>query len=105
MKKKLIGFALIVGAVAAAAKLVASKKAQWKGLGETEVRQKVEELLPGRVSEQKRVAVADRVVSTMREAGVLEEDPTEQVPDTGSEADSDAVQDDAGKPEATTTDS
>ncbi len=80
MKKKLIGLALLVGAVAAATKFVAAKKSEWQGLTESEVRHKVETSIPSRVPEGKRTDVADRVVAKMRDRGVLA-DENKQEPD------------------------
>ncbi len=76
--KKLVKLALLVGAIWVAAKLVAAKKATWHGLTETEVREKLESRLPKRVPDEKRAAVADKVVSKMRERGAFrdEEDPS-----------------------------
>ena len=71
--KKLIKFAIIIGAVAAAARLVGSKKAEWEGLTEAQVRGKLDERLPDRVPEDKRAKVADKVVATMRSRGKLVE--------------------------------
>lgn len=76
MKKKLIGLALAVGAAAAVAKLMVAKKAEWEGLTEDEVRAKVEQRMPSRVPEQRRSALADNVVSKMRDRGMLaDEEP------------------------------
>ncbi len=72
--KKLVKLALIVGAITVAAKLVAARKAAWRGLTEAEVRDKLESRLPKRVPEGKRAAVADKVVSKMRERGALREE-------------------------------
>lgn len=93
MKKKLIGLALIVGAVAAAGKLIATKKAEWQGLSESEARQKVEARMPSRVPEHKRAEVADKVVTTMRDRGMLKEEPAEVASDVESEAAAAAEQD------------
>lgn len=79
--KKLIKFAIIIGAIAAAARLVESKKAEWEGLTEAQVRGKLDERLPDRVPDDKRAMVADKVVAKMRSRGKLVE---------GSESDSDA---------------
>ncbi len=76
--KKLVRFALIVGGIAFAAKLVAAKKSEWRGLTEPEVRDKLDSRLPDRVSDEKRAAVADKVVSKMRERGVLREEEEEE---------------------------
>ncbi len=79
---KLVKLALVVGAIAVVAKLVAAKKAAWHGLTESEVRDKLESRLPKRVPEGKRAAVADKVVSKMRERGALrdEEEPSAPAP-------------------------
>ena len=71
--KKLIKFAMIVGAIAAAARLVGSKKAEWEGLTEAQVRGKLDERLPDRVPDEKRAMVADKVVENMRSRGKLVE--------------------------------
>lgn len=72
--KKLVKFGLIVGGIAFVAKLVSAKKSEWQGLTESEVRQKLDSRLPDRVPEQKRAAVADKVVSKMRTRGFLREE-------------------------------
>ncbi len=76
--KKLVKFGLIVGGIAFVAKLVSAKKSEWRGLTESEVRQKLDSGLPDRVPADKRAAVADKVVSKMRTRGFLleEEEPT-----------------------------
>lgn len=73
--KTLVKLALVVGAVTVAAKLVAAKKAEWQGLTEADVRDKIASRLPDRVPDEKRAAVADKVVGKMRARGVLREDP------------------------------
>ena len=80
MKKRIIGLALVAGAIAAVAKLITTQKAEWQGLTETDARAKVEERLPSRVPEEKRAEVADKVVAKMRERGVLVEEPVEEAP-------------------------
>ena len=86
--KKLVMFALIVGAVAFLAKLAAAQKAKWEGLTESEVRDKIESGLPKQVSSEKRTEIADKVVTGMREGGVLgdEELSASAETDPGQEA-------------------
>lgn len=87
--KKLLKVALIIGGIAAVAKLVGAKKSEWTGLTEPQVREKLEARLPGRMPNEKRAAVADKVVSKMRERGVIrEEGDTAAAP---AEIDSDAA--------------
>jgi hypothetical protein len=79
--KKLLKLALIVGGIAAVAKLVGAKKAEWAGLTESEVRAKLDARLPDRMPPEKQAAVADKVVGTMRSRGVLREEAT--TPESG----------------------
>jgi hypothetical protein len=72
--KKLIKFALVIGAVAMAARLVGAKKTEWEGLTESQVRDKLDTRLPDRIPDDKRAAVADKVVAKMRSRGKLAED-------------------------------
>ncbi len=90
--KKLVMLGLIVGAIVVLAKIVAANKAKWQGLTESEIRDKLERRLPKRMPGEKRAAVADKVVSKMRETGALleeeEEEPSVSAPtDSGREED------------------
>ena len=71
--KKLLKGALVVGGIAAVAKIVTAEKAEWQGLTESQVREKLDSRLPGRMPDEKRAGVADKVVSKMRERGALRE--------------------------------
>jgi hypothetical protein len=80
--------------VTAVAKLVTAKKAEWQGLTESQVREKLDSRLPGRMPDEKRADVADKVVSKMRERGALREqaeatapEPTESDATSASSAD------------------
>ncbi len=72
--KKLIKLALVIGVVAVAARFVGAKKAEWEGLTESQVRDKLDAHMPDRVPDEKRAAVADKVVATMRSRGKLVEE-------------------------------
>jgi len=72
--KKLIKLALVVGAITAASRLIGARKAEWTGLTESQVRDKLGARMPDRVSDEKQAAVADKVVATMRSRGKLVED-------------------------------
>lgn len=71
--KKLLKLALLVGGIAAVAKVATAKKAEWEGLTESQVRDKLDAKLPAKMPDEKRAAVTDKVVSKMRERGVLQE--------------------------------
>ncbi len=72
--KKLIKLALLIGGVAAVSKVLTAKKAEWAGLGESEVRAKLDSRLPEQIPSDKRSEIADKIVDKMREKGVLAED-------------------------------
>ena len=72
--KKLLKLALIIGGIAAVAKLVAAKKGEWSSLTESQVREKLSTRLPDRIPPEKQAAVADKVVAKMRARGMLREE-------------------------------
>ncbi len=82
--KKLVKLALIIGVIAVLAKVVAAKMANWQGLTETEVRDKLASRLPKWVPGEKRADIADEVVAGMRERGVLRDD---EEPSVGASTD------------------
>lgn len=78
--KKLVKLALIWGGIVMVAKLVSARKTAWAGLTESEVREKLNARLPARVPDDKRAAIADLVVSKMRERGVIREESESSTP-------------------------
>lgn len=94
--KRLVKLALIVGAVAVLAKVVATEMAKWQDLSESEVRDKLDSKLPKFVPDDKRAEIADEVVSGMRERGALrdEEEPTEDAPTDSDDAEASELPDD-----------
>lgn len=91
-KPCLIKLVLLAGGVALAARLVTVKKGEWKGLAESEVREKLNERMPDRVPEDKRVAVADKVVATMQARGLLTEAAAPADEEVGGADDAEAVE-------------
>jgi hypothetical protein len=89
----LIKLVLIAGGVALVAKLITAKKGEWTGLSETEVREKLEARMPDRVPDDKRAAVADKVVGAMRTRGLLQE-PAAAGEEVTSADDAEAVEED-----------
>lgn len=75
--KKLLKLVVIVGGVAVASKMAAAKKAEWQGLTESQVREKLDARLPGEMPADKREMVMDKVVSGLLDRGMLNEDSTE----------------------------
>ena len=95
--KKLVKLALIIGAIAVLAKVVAAKMANWQGLTESEVRDKLESRLPKWVPGEKRADIADEVVAGMRERGALrdDEEPSVGAPTDGGGGGEEPDSDDA----------
>ncbi len=82
--KKLIKLLVLGGIIAAIVKLVQSKKAEWEGLTETEVRSKLDSKLSPKMPPEKLEKIQDNVVGVMRARGKLREEPTlESVDDLG----------------------
>jgi hypothetical protein len=80
-KPKVIKLVLLLGGVAVAAKLIGAKKGEWEGLSEADVRNKIDTRMPDRVPDEKRAAVADKVVAKMKTRGLIVEDVEEVAPE------------------------
>ena len=101
--KKLVKLALFGGAIAFAAKMISARKSEWAGLTESAVREKLDARLPGQIPDDKRAAIADKVVSKMRERGVIRGDEEPSAADSGrmgDETDSGYAGADGGAPES-----
>lgn len=76
--KKLFKFGLFAALVTGVVKLVSTRKAEWQGLTESEIRTKLHTKLDARVSSEKVDQMADKIVDGMRKKGFLgEENPSE----------------------------
>lgn len=73
MKKVLI-IAAVIGLVALIAKKSSSRREEWHGLTESQVRDKLSERLPTRIPEERREVVTDKIVGRMRDRGAIAED-------------------------------
>ena len=72
--KRLLKVLFVVAILAAIAKLVIMKQ-EWAGLTEAQVRDKLDAGLARKVEDaDKRKEIADKVVATMRDKGVIRED-------------------------------
>ncbi len=69
--KRLLLIAGVVALVALIAKKRSPNRAEWHGLTETEAREKLNERLPDKVPEDKREIIADKIVTKMRDKGVI----------------------------------
>jgi len=76
--KFLFKFLLLIGALAAVSRVVASKKKEYYGLTESEARAKFESKLGPRIGEEKASEIADQVIPRLKDTGVIKPDPMEQ---------------------------
>ena len=72
--KKLFKLGLVVALIGGVVKLVSSQKAEWQGLSEPEVRDKLHSKLDAKIPPEKVDAIGDKVVDKMRQRGSLGED-------------------------------
>jgi hypothetical protein len=96
----LFKFLLLIGALAAVTKVVASKKQEYYGLTESEARAKFEAKLGPRIGDEKASEIADQVIPRLKDSGVIKPDPMEQVVNDAKDAASEAkdkMQDAAGE--------
>jgi hypothetical protein len=84
--KKLLTVVLLVAVVAAIAKMVMMKQ-EWSGLSETQVRDKLDAGLSRKVDDvDKRQEIADKVVTAMKDKGVIREEPIAEAPVAAADA-------------------
>jgi hypothetical protein len=72
--KKLFTFGLFAALVTGAVKFVSTRKAEWQGLTESEIRTKLHAKLDAKVPGDKVDQMADKIVDGMRKRGVLGEE-------------------------------
>ncbi len=76
--KKLFSFGLFAALVGGVMKLVSSRKAEWQGLTESEIRTKLHTKLDAKLPSDKVDRMADKIVDGMRKRGVLGEEAPEE---------------------------
>jgi hypothetical protein len=94
--KKLLFVAAIFGVIALFSKKARQNKAAFQGLTEAEARDRIVHHFPEKVPEERRDAIADTIVSKMRDRGILsidelEKDETIELNDTSTQEPADAV--------------
>jgi len=70
MKRLLLASATI-GLVTLALKRASRKREEWRGLSETDVREKLDHRLPNRIPDERRSAVTEKIVEKMRARGAI----------------------------------
>jgi len=82
---------VVIGAVALVVKKLTAGKDDWTNLTEAEARQRLHDRFPDRMPEEKKEVVTEKIVSKMREKGVIIDltesegtDLTETVEETAS---------------------
>lgn len=89
----LFKFLLLIGALAAITKVVASKKKEYYGLTESEARAKFESKLGPRIGEEKAAEIADQIIPRLKDTGVIKPDPVEQAVEDAKDVASGAADD------------
>ena len=77
----LVKFLIFVGILFAVSKLLAKKKYEYMGMTESEARSKFETKLGPRIGEDKAAEMANQVIPKLKEAGVIKDDPEDEVVD------------------------
>lgn len=72
--KRLIKLAVIGALIGGVVKFVSNTKKDFQGLTETQARAKLDSKLPSKMPAEKRAEVTDKVVSAMKDKGVLVSD-------------------------------
>ena len=94
--RKFLFVAAIFSIIALISKKARQDKAAFQGLTETEARDRIVQHFPEKVPEERRDAIADTIVSKMRDRGIfsideLEEEQTIALDDTSTQEPADAV--------------
>lgn len=88
MKKRLLLMIVLIGAIAAIVKAKAGHESGWHGLSESEARAKLDAKLPSKIPADKRAEISDKVVTKMRDRGVLADDaPADETTDADAATD------------------
>jgi len=69
--KRLLLVIGVVGLVALVIKKRSADHTEWQGLTETQAREKLNDRLPDKVPEDKREIITDKIVTKMRDKGVI----------------------------------
>lgn len=85
-KKRLILMVMVAMLIVACVKKKQSREAEWHGLTESEARSKLDAKLPGRIPDEKRSEISDKIVAKMRDRGVLSETPETDAVDDSDES-------------------
>ena len=97
--KRVLLVAAIIGVVVLLAKRQAAQRAEWHGLTETQVREKLDDRLPGAMPDEARAVVAEKIVEKMRTRGVIVDDnPDIDLTESTVDADTVAEEDSAPTP-------
>ena len=76
--RALFKFLVIAGIVAAVARVLASKRAEYAGLTEAEAKARFEERMGPWIGDEKAAEVADQFIPKLKESGILDPDAPEK---------------------------
>jgi hypothetical protein len=86
MKKRWLILPAAVVAAVAAKKATSGRQSEWHGLTESEARAKLDAKLPDRIPEEKRTQISDKVVTKMRDRGIIVDDADANDTPSGDDA-------------------
>ena len=91
--KRLFKLALFGGLIYGVVRFVQAQKAEWEGLSETELRDKIDTKLGGRVPDEAAEQIKEGVVHQMQSMGKLREEDTseESTEEPSGDADADSA--------------
>jgi uncharacterized protein YjbJ (UPF0337 family) len=76
--RALLKFLIVAGIVAAVARMLASKRAEYAGLTEAEAKARFEERMGPWIGDEKAAEVAEQVIPKLKESGILDPDAPEK---------------------------
>ena len=72
--KKLLFIGALVALIAFIAQKAKEDRERWQGLSEDDVRERLDHRLPNQIPDEKRQAIADTIVTKMKDRGALTDD-------------------------------
>ena len=73
--KKLVFIAALIALIALISRKAQVDREQWEGLSEDDVRDRLNQKLPGQIPVEKRQMIADTIVTKMKDRGAIVDDP------------------------------
>lgn len=79
--KKLLFVSVLIALIAFLVRKAMADRTEWEGLSEDDLRDRLDQRLPSQIPDEKRQAIADTIVTKMRDRGAIAE-PAVDIDDT-----------------------